>query len=987
MRATAIDAAAAALALARSASACDDSSMITPSLPLPPSCRVAAEALAMEGSLVLASMQTIWEALDDPARATLSARLDDQVSGHWARVACASPYWRRLLEREPFWILDLEAAPVVLEASAVASTEEDFFRALRRDRQRAMARIIWQDLWGPERLDATLTALTELAEACLGRSLEFGQKLLTERHGQPRNAAGAIVPFTILAMGKLGGRELNLSSDIDLLFVYGEGGQSDGPLPLDLGEYFQRLARWLIRALDSNSADGFVFRVDTRLRPFGDVGPLCVSAAALEQYYQAHGRDWERFAWIKARPVAGDLRFGEQVLADNRHFAYRRYLDFTALAGMREVKALMDLEQGPNSRNLKKGRGGIREIEFVCQALQLIHGGRLPGLRQPNTLEALQALRTAQLLAPADADFLESSYRLWRRVEHALQMVEDRQTQQLPDDALAWQRLACALAYSDPAHLQNEIRARREQVHALFHDLLLEGPEYRDDPTHQLWQTAQVAAPDFDARALLAPWQFEDPETVWERLRRFAQSRNVALRLSQRGRQRLDQLLPRYLDLCRSFQPADVGLQRLLDLTEALLPHAHYLALLAENPDFLASVADLLHSPWLAQALVRHPILLDDLLSRQEHDPTLWRRELAAELAGATDTEERMDALRRFKNSEYLLLAADFWSGRLDSMQLGERLSELAEIAIEQALQWAEADLRERHGSLGVEAGGCDEDHKPAFAVIAYGKLGGREMGLASDLDLVFLYDAPPDAESNGRIPLSASAWYARLGQRLIHILTLPTRAGILYEIDMRLRPSGQSGPLVSSWTAFARYQRESAWTWEHQALCRARPIAGSPDLCQRFAQLRREILCRPREAGNLAHDIIAMRQRIQDAKQIPAHRFDLKLSPGALTDIEFLVQFAMLSTCARAPQLSAHSNTRKLIAALQEAGVWTAARAKTLEEALSLFRYSENRRWLALVSRSVADVDPEAAALHKAAQGVLEVWREALGPRAAEEN
>jgi len=976
-------------ALARAASACDHSPMTERCTPLPASCRVAAEALALDRDLVRASMQTVWAALTDDARAVLAPRLDAEFCRHWARVACASPYWRRLLEREPQWILDLDAAPVVLEASAEVHDEQHFFQALRRDRQRAMARIVWQDLWAPERLDATLGALTELAEACLGRALDFGQKLLAERHGQPRNEAGAIVPFTVLALGKLGGRELNLSSDIDLLFVYGEGGQSDGPLPLDLAEYFQRLARWLIRALDSNTADGFVFRVDTRLRPFGDVGPLCVSAAALEQYYQAHGRDWERFAWIKARPVAGDLDFGAQILADNRRFAYRRYLDFTALAGMREVKALMDLEQGPNSRNLKKGRGGIREIEFICQALQLIHGGRLPALREPNTLAALRALSAAGLLTPADADFLESSYRLWRRVEHALQMVEDRQTQQLPDDDLAWQRLACALAYADdPADLQEAIRSRREGVHALFRDLLLEGPEVKDDPkTLALWQTVQSAAPDFDARALLAPWRFEDPEAVWERLRRFARSRNVAVRLSSRGRQRLDQLLPRYLDLCRDFHPADVGVQRLLDLTEALLPHAHYLALLAENTDFLATVASLLHSPWLAQALTRHPILLDDLLSRQDRDLRLWRQELAAELAHAKDTEERMDALRRFKNSENLLLAADFWTGRLDSIQLGERLSELAEIAIQEALRWALADIRDRHGALGEDRGDDNEGQVPAFAVIAYGKLGGREMGLASDLDLVFLYDAPPDAESKGRLPLPASTWYARLGQRLIHILTLPTRAGILYEIDMRLRPSGQSGPLVSSWAAFARYQRESAWTWEHQALCRARPIAGSPDLCQRFAQLRREVLCRPRETRTLARDIVEMRERIHSAKKIPADAFDLKSSPGGLTDIEFLVQFAMLSHCARAPQLSERSNTRSLIAALEEAGVWTAAQARALEEALDLFRHNENRRWLTLGSRSVADIDPEAAALRTAARAVLELWRETFGPRAVEEN
>ncbi|MEY2341207.1 bifunctional [glutamate--ammonia ligase]-adenylyl-L-tyrosine phosphorylase/[glutamate--ammonia-ligase] adenylyltransferase [Acidithiobacillus sp. IBUN Pt1247-S3] len=892
------------------------------------------------------------------------------------RMLIASPYARRLLEQHPVLLNQLAAAPTPFVWQPEIS-EDKFLAALRRHRQARMLQIIWQDLRGPGAVDETVQSLSELAEESLSAALDYGQQLLHKRHGSPRDESGAVVPFVVFGMGKLGGQELNLSSDIDLLFVYGASGESDGPMPLDNPSYFQRLGQWLIRALSELRAEGFVFRVDMRLRPFGDAGPLCVTADALEQYYHRHGRSWERYALLKARPVAGDLAFAEEVWQRLQPFLYRRYLDFTALAGLRRVKALMDAEQGQASQDIKKGLGGIREIEFIVQSLQLIHGGRLPALRERNTLRSLDQIATAGLLSNGVIATLQHYYRLWRRVEHALQMVEDRQTQTLPSDNLAWLRLACALDAADPEMLQKEIEDGRAQVHEIFLQTLpVPATSAENDAAQIAWLAARNAIEDSipDAWGQLVPNAHED---CWLALRHFARNRRV-LQLSQRGQARLDTLVPGILRrLANASAPATL-LNNYLRLLDALLGQAQYLALLAENPHWLGRLEDYLESPWLTQELIRFPSLLEDVLCGRSAAARDWPQLFSEKEDRERDLEERMDLLRRFKNTEMLLMASAFWTAKQDVAKLLPELSDLAGFCLQRALPWAIEAMLQQHGALPGYA-------NPPFAVIAYGKLGGREMGLASDLDLVFLYDAPPELESSGRIPLSAAAWFARLGQKLIHILSVLTRAGTLYEIDMRLRPSGQSGPLVSSLTAFRKYQRESAWTWEHQALTRARFLAGDTKLGQQFAELRQEILCRPRDRADLAQEIRSMRQRIAREKPVPKEQFHLKLSPGALLDIEFLVQFAILSFSADNPDLLRVPSTHEALLTLGELGLWEQSAVAELEGAWLALRDAENRCWLRLQAPALEQDDPQFAAVQNTALQVQE-WTTRLGLAPLEE-
>ncbi len=516
------------------------------------------------------------------------------------------------------------------------------------------------------------------------------------------------------------------------------------------------------------------------------------------------------------------MDFGAALLERLQPFLYRRYLDFTALAGLRRVKALMDAEQGRASQDIKKGQGGIREIEFIVQSLQLIHGGRLPQLRQRNTLQSLAQIGAAGLLQANAIATLRQQYCLWRRVEHALQMIDDRQTQALPNDPLSWARLACALGLDSADGLQEEIASGRTAVHALFREVLPTTPgENQDDPANLAWLAARHALDENPPEGWQQLLPGDGDGMAWQELRRFARSRRV-LQLSQRGQARLDALVPPLLRRLAAADHPGTLLHRNLELLDALLGQPQYLALLAENPHWLGRLEELLASPWLSQELTRFPTLLEDVLCQRSAAARDWPQLFSSTEDEGRDLEERMDLLRRFKNTETLLLASDFWAESKDIDSLLTELSELASFCLQRALPWAIEAMLQQHGPLP----GYPEI---PFAIIAYGKLGGMEMGLASDLDLVFLYDMAPELESAGRIPLPAATWFARLGQKLIHILSVLTRAGTLYEIDMRLRPSGQSGPLVSSLAAFQKYQRESAWTWEHQALTRARFIAGDP--------------------------------------------------------------------------------------------------------------------------------------------------------------
>ncbi|MEW6612911.1 MAG: bifunctional [glutamate--ammonia ligase]-adenylyl-L-tyrosine phosphorylase/[glutamate--ammonia-ligase] adenylyltransferase [Pseudomonadota bacterium] len=927
--------------------------------------------LPVEGGAVAQAMQACLDAQDAPTRTWLQA-LPPAAWQAWARVLCVSPYAREQLQRHPDWLPALlrgEPAPARPELADVADLA-GLQRALRWFRHRHMVEIIWRDLNEADAYPRTVAALSRLAETCLQAALDFLQAELHARFGRPRDAQGGEVPFVVLGMGKLGGAELNLSSDIDLIFAYGAAGETDGPRSLDNGEFFTRLGRQLIQALNERTADGFVFRVDMRLRPFGDSGPLAVSAEGMEHYYQVHGRDWERYALIKARPVAGDLAFGAELLKTLQPFVYRRYLDFTAFAALRELKTLIDAEVRRKDMrdNIKLGPGGIREVEFIVQAFQLIRGGQVPALRQRNTLAVLEALAARGFLPVHDAEVLRRAYLFLRDLEHRLQMVNDNQTQMLPAAALERERLALAMGCADWEALERALKRYREQVEQHF-DLAFAAPQaevqQQDTAARDLWLWAGMDDDHDEAAAgQLLHLGFTDAAASWQLLSGFGRSNLVSRRLTAQGRARLDQLMPLVLGVCaRSPQP-DVLLLRFLRLIEAVAGRSAYLALLVENPLALSRLARLLLlSPWVSSELTRYPTLLDEVLDERElllgRDRERLRRDLAAELAAEPDAEGRMDRLRHFKRTEVFRLARADLIGRFPVEEVTAGLSRLAEVLLDGVLELAWADLAERHGVPRQPDGAAAQ-----FCVVGFGKLGSAEMGYHSDLDLLFLHDSELEGQSDGDRPLANAVFFARLGQRIIYYLSTLTPAGTLYSIDMRLRPSGRSGPLVTSLAHLDDYQRHTAWTWEHQALTRARPIAGSPALRAAFDALRLEVLRQPRDAGQLRRDVRDMRARMVAEHAPGTEVFHVKHSPGGLVDIEFLVQYGRLLRGAADPGLLEGRDTRGGLAALAGHGFLSEADAQDLALALHFYRFLELR--LQLLERPGAFGEAEAAEIER---------------------
>ncbi|HET6725490.1 MAG TPA: bifunctional [glutamate--ammonia ligase]-adenylyl-L-tyrosine phosphorylase/[glutamate--ammonia-ligase] adenylyltransferase [Gammaproteobacteria bacterium] len=849
--------------------------------------------------------------------ASIPQSFQDTVSAHWGRflAAGASPELQAALQNADFpavWAASdfvaesLIRSPALFEGAwsrrltqasepgrlaaeveaAVAGTADEaaLHGALRRVRRREMVRIAWRDLAGWALLDETLHDLSALADACIDAALA---KLAAWQGG---TGAGSLV---VLGFGKLGARELNFSSDIDLVFAFSRDAERGDA-------YFTRLGQKLIRALNEPTADGFVFRVDMRLRPFGASGPLTMSVEAIENYYQTHGRDWERYALIKARAVAGDVDAGERLLRDLRPFVYRRYLDFNAFESLREMKTMIAREvarQGLED-NIKLGRGGIREIEFIGQVFQLIRGGREAALRERGIRAVLRALVAGGYLEGDEAAALDAAYEFLRRTENRLQMAADRQTHELPDEPSARLRLARSMDFHDWRDFHAALQAHRDTVRAVFEQVFAAPAEAASDESDApaVWQSAASGA---DADPALAAMGFG--ESAAAALRDLTTAPPIQA-LGARGRRRLDELMPRLIEAAAASGKPDAVLLSLLRLIEAVAGRTAYLALLAENDNVLRHLAALAAaSPWLLGLVTRTPLLMDELIDPRVFgvapDPGALAAELATVLQGVdpTDQEAEMDALRQFQQAAVLRIAAADLSGNTDPPQVSQRLTALAEATVNAVVTLTGERLATRHGVPINRVG--DRDEPAHLAVIAYGTFGGGELGYGSDLDLVFMHDSDGAGQkTDGARPLDNTVFFARWSQRVISFLSTSTSAGVLYRVDMRLRPSGSAGLVVSSFDGFARYQREQAWTWEHQALVRARPVAGDPGLMQRFAGLRREILCRPREEPALRHDIAAMRERMRREFAVATEAgFDVKQGEGGLIDIEFLVQYWVL--------------------------------------------------------------------------------------------
>jgi len=876
------------------------------------------------------------------------------------RVLCASDFAGDSLQREPQLLggdaIGLMSDPRPADARplrlAPADGEAAAMSALRHYRRREALRLIWRDVCGLDTVEDTLSGSTALAEACLAAALQFAEADFELRYGNAVNAAGARQRLVVVGLGKLGGGELNFSSDIDIILAFAENGASDGARTLDNETYFARLGQLLVKLLAQITSDGYVFRVDLRLRPFGSAGRVALSFAAMEQYYQREGRDWERYAWIKARTVAGDAAAGKRLIETLRPFVYRRYHDYTAFAGLREMKALIDAEVARKdlAQHLKLGPGGIREIEFVVQLLQLIRGGREPGLREPGLLPALAACEHLGALHAASARRLREAYRFLRRVENRVQMLRDEQTHELPADALSRERLAVTLGYTDWPALAAAVAQVRASVSEEFAALLAPVTPTRDAaadndaPARAYWQGLDDGSSEAKALAALGFATAEARHAELGALAASAASRG----LSPRTRAGLDRLMPLLLDGAAASVAPDLGLERLLRLVHAVLRRPAYLALLEEQPAARARLIALFADcALLAERVIAHPMLLDDIFDARLGEMQLPdRHALQAEIArrvaqlegaetGTVDAEAEFELLQEEKQSAVFRLGLACRDKRLDAVVAARQLSEIAEVVLEHALDLARRDVLRQHGTIGS-----------GFAVIGYGSLGGGELGFASDLDLVFVYDgALAQRESDGARPLEGARYFARIAQRTVHWLTAQSHAGKLYDVDVRLRPDGSKGLLVASLEAFADYQRERAWIWEQQALVRARPIAGDASTMQRFTQLRAEVLAKPRPPDDVRAQVSTMRARWRaERDRSTSLLLDLKQGAGTLLDIEFIVQMLVLLHAGSQPRLLDSSNTASLIAAAassdaltgSDAASLTAAHAVLLERALA---------------------------------------------------
>ncbi len=849
-------------------------------------------------------------------------------------VATASDFAVEVFRRQPgvlqALLRDDGAAPFAVPALA-ADDAGSWPSLLRRYRQAESARLIWRDVLGHDRVEDTLHGSSALAETCLAIALAALESAFAERHGHVRAVDGGVQRLVVFALGKLGGGELNFSSDIDIVYAYAEDGVSDGARPLDAEQYFARLGQQLAKLLDEVTAEGFSHRVDLRLRPYGSAGRVAWSFSALEQYFQREGRDWERYAWQKARPMAGDIAAGESFLRMLRPFVYRRYLDFGALEGLRGMKAMIaaEVERREMRDDIKRGPGGIREIEFLAQALQLIRGGREPELQQRGLLASLEALVARRQVDEETGTALRGDYLFLRRLENRLQMLRDAQTYRLPDNDDDRGRIAATMGYGDWPALLAELDAHRAHVSAEFSELLGGRREQDDDGELQAYWRA---LPEGGESAALATAGYADVEAADHQLRQFVRGLAPAA-LSDATRGRLDRLMPALLAASgRAVQP-DVALPRALSLVQNVLKRSNYLALLDEQPQALERLVDALsRSALLGERLAAYPVLLDELLDRRAAgglaDAAGMRAAcLRALVQGEGDVESSLALLNETRQALSFRIALAAIDGQQPASASTQQLAWLADAVVAAVVGLARSGLAESHGEIpGAH-----------FAVLGYGSLGGEELGFGSDLDLVFLYDGDPAAQSDGARPLDAARWFARLAQRIVSLLQTPTRAGRLYDVDVRLRPDGASGLLVTSLAAYAEYQRERAWTWEHQALVRARRVLADDAgvLSAAFEGIREEVLRRQRDWVELAREVVDMRQRMRrELDRGDEAWFDLKQGEGGLVDLEFLLQALVLRHADAHVQLCGPRRSVDLVAALADAGILGREAAEALLQA-----------------------------------------------------
>lgn len=927
-----------------------------------------------------------------------------------ARLELASPFAWRLWQRQTDTVrafLARFALGQTLDAAVFADLLTEFtqthgdryaeqavvMHGLRALRNLLMLRWIWQDALGLIRLEDLTAELSEFADACLNFAKRYVYQSLQQRYGTPQfyDTKNRLHrdDLAIIAMGKLGGYELNLSSDIDLVFVHQGQGEtlvehdlapkSRRQKSIDTKKFMQRWGQGIIDLLATPTEAGIVFRVDMRLRPWGEGSELAIHLSALEKYFAQHGRAWERFAWLKARLVT-PVVFAEPLDELIRRFVFRYYVDYSAFAALRSMKSLIQNQVASRQDvdNIKLGAGGIRDIEFIVQAFQLIYGGRVSELGVKNCLRALDALGEFDYLDAKTASELAAAYRFLRRVEHAIQAMHDEQTQRLPTDAPTRARLAQALNYPDWHTLMTELDAVRAQVKAPFERMVIDRSAIAEMPQihHAKNQTA------LSTRLTAANIA---------RLDAFWHSSQVA-KLDDESRRRLNSAYPVLVHALLSPNLDDDALNRalprLLDLLEAISRRSIYLIMLAENPNATGKLMPMLAaSPWIARELASHPVLLDSFLREQyRHLPDkpeladILRQQLLR--VEPDDDEGVLNALRFFKNTQVLAVAASDILAERPLMKVSDSLTYIAEVVLQASLQLAFADLVKKHGHPISARGTPVSEQAMGIAIIGYGKLGGLELSYSSDLDLVFIHDIDEAALTTGDKPISGMRFAMRLTQKIMNYLITQTRDGRAYEIDMRLRPSGQAGMLVVSTHAFALYQSQKAWAWEHQALVRARPVAGDLNVCQTFAEIRQCVLAKPRALADVRAEVAAMRRKMHEHLASPAHaanagQFHLKQDFGGLVDIEFMAQFAVLAHAHAYAELAVWSDNVRIFEALAGTGLVEAATCARLTEAYLHIRAAMHRLALAGQPPIVAASDWQDLRTF-----VESVWQDWIGAR-----
>jgi glutamate-ammonia-ligase adenylyltransferase len=855
-------------------------------------------------------------------------------------------------------------------------TGHDISAALRILRQLVMERLVVLDIEQQAPLQDITASMTELAEFTLDTACVEVMRSLDELHGQPLTPTGSRALFWVVGMGKLGARELNVSSDIDLIYIYDQDGETSGNAEgrnrISNHEYFAKAVRAIYNLLGDTTEHGFVFRVDLALRPNGNSGPPAVSLGALEEYFHVQGREWERFAWLKSRIVAPRAQLQDGSVMALRSlilpFVFRRYLDYNVFDSLRVLHrqirdhaAKRSAGHPERSNDVKLSRGGIREIEFTVQLLQVVRGGQFPELRTRPTLDALTRLVKAGLMPQATAEALAQAYEFLRRVEHRIQYLDDQQTHVLPtrDEDLDW--VARSLGYPDVCRFLTQLDAHREVVAQEF-DILLGGAGQKECKGCSKGGGNGPAATDFDSLLEQLTPQFRERIAAWR-----THPRVLALR--EESRVRLIRLIARTADWVREDRATDAAASRLVDWMEPLLRRESYLAMLLERPAVHERLLRLLGAArWPARYLLQHPGVIDELASRtmmdERFDPAVFEAELetrrqALRAAGDGDEEALLNLLRRAHHAEVFRTLARDVEKVLTVEQVADDLSALADAVLRITTRWCWDHLRKRHRDT------------PQFAIIGYGKLGGKELGYGSDLDIVFVYEDEHE---------DAPEVYAQLVRKLINWLTVKTGEGDLYEIDTALRPNGNSGLLITTFEAYANYQQQrgsnTAWTWEHQAMTRARFVLGSDALRQRFDAVREAVICSPRDPASLQQEISAMRDKVRQAHPVHGEQFDVKHSIGGMVDAEFAMQYLVLSQAARHPELVANVGNIALMRAAETAGLLPTGVGTAAGDAYRELRRLQHR---ARLDEAPTQVEAQSVARERAA--VLALWAAVFGP------